>query len=53
MASLLYTVGGAVVNAAVSGRVNLAFSMLRDHGGEKERKKHDLAIEELQKARDK
>ena len=53
MASSLYTFGGAVVNATAFGCGNLAFSMLRDHGTEEERKKHDLKEEELQKARDK
>ena len=53
MASLLYTIGGAVINAAPFGGGNLVFSMLRDHGAYKERKRHDLAIEELQRARDK
>ena len=53
MASLLYTVGGTVVNAAAFGGGNLAFSMLRDHGAEEERKRHDLKEKELQRARDK
>ena len=39
MASFLYTVGGAVVNATAFGGGNLAFSMLRDHGAEEERKR--------------
>ena len=52
MALLLYTVGGTLVNATAFGRVNLGFSMLRDDGG-KERKRHDLAEEYLQRARDK
>ena len=34
------------------GGVSFAFSMLRDDGG-KERKRHDLAEEQLQRARDK
>ena len=51
MALLLYIVGGAVVNTAVIGGDNLAFSMLRDHGAEEERKRHDLAEEQLQEAR--
>ena len=45
MASLLYTVGGTVVNAAASGGGNLTFSMLRDHCPEEERKRHDLKEE--------
>ena len=52
MASLLFTVGGAMVNALAFNGTNLVFSRLTDHGGE-ERKRHDLALEELQKARDK
>ena len=52
MTSLLYTIGGAVVNAAAFGGGNLAFSMLRDHGAEEECKTHDLKEEELQKAKD-
>ena len=51
MASLLFTVGGAVVNAlAFSGNI-FFFSRLTDHGAE-ERKRHDLALEKLQRARD-
>ena len=48
MASLLFTIGGAVVNALAFGGANhLAFNMLTDHGKE-ESKRHDLAIEKLQ-----
>ena len=53
MASLLYTVGGAVVNTTAFGDGNLAFSMLRDHGAEENHKRHDLKEEELQRAGDK
>ena len=53
MPSLLYTLDGAVVNAATFGGGNLAFSMLRDHGAEEERKRHDLKKQELERARDK
>ena len=53
MATLLYTVGGAVVNSAAFGGGNLVFSMLRDHGAGEERKRHDLVLEELQRARGK
>ena len=52
MASLLFTIGGTVVNALAFDGANLAFNMLTDHGKE-ESKRHDLAIEKLQKARDK
>ena len=50
MASLLFTIGGAVVNALVfSGTFGL--SRLTDHGVE-ECKRHDLALKKLQRARD-
>ena len=39
-------------SAMVFGGANLAFSMLTDSGA-KERKRHDLALEKLQRARDK
>ena len=51
MASLLFTVGGAVVNALAFSGTNFVFSKLTDHG-EEERKRHDLALEKLQRARD-
>ena len=51
MTSLLFTIGGAVVNALDFSGTNLVFSRLTDHGAE-ERKRHDLAIEKLQRARD-
>ena len=51
MASLLFTVGGAVVNALTFSGTNFVFSRLTDHGA-KEGKRHDLAEEKLQKARD-
>ena len=51
MASLLFTVGGAVVNALAFNGTNFVFSRLTDHS-EEERKRHDLAIENLQRARD-
>ena len=51
MASLLFTVGGAVVNASAFSCTNFVFSRLTDHGAE-ERKRHDLALEKLQRARD-
>ena len=40
-----------MVNTAAFGGGNLAFSMLRDHGAEEERKRRDLAEEQLQEAR--
>ena len=51
MASLLFTVGGAVVNALAFSGTNFVFSRLTDHGVE-ERKQHDLAEEKPQRARD-
>ena len=52
MASLLFTVGGTVVNAVAFNGTNFVFNRLTDHG-EKERKRHNLAEEQLQEARDK
>ena len=51
MTSLLFTIGGAVVNALAFNGTNFVFSRLTDHGAE-ERKRHDLALEKLQRARD-
>ena len=51
MASLLFTVGGAVVNALAFSGTNFVSSRLTDHGAE-ERKRHDLALEKLQRERD-
>ena len=45
-------IGGAVVNAlAFTGSI-FVFSSLRSDDTEKERKRHDLALEQLTKARD-
>ena len=51
MASVLFTVGGAVVNALAFSSTNFVFSRLTDHGAE-ECGRHDLALEKLQRARD-
>ena len=51
MASLLFTIGGAVMNALAFSGTNFLFSKFTDHG-EKEHKRHDLALEKLQRARD-
>ena len=51
MATVLFTIGGAVVNALAFSGTNFVFSQLTDHG-EEERKRHDLALEKLQRARD-
>ena len=42
----------AVAVATAFGGVNFAFNILTDHGKE-ERKRHDLALEKIQRARDK
>ena len=51
MTSLLFTIGGAVLNALAFSGTNFVFSQLTDHG-EEEQKRHDLALEKLQRARD-
>ena len=50
MASVLFTISGAVVNALAFSSTNFVFSRLTDHGAE-ERKRHDLALEKLQRAK--
>ena len=52
MASVLFTIGGTATNALVFSGTNFFFVKLTDHG-EKKRKRHDLALEMLQSARDK
>ena len=49
---ILSTLLGTGINATAFGSVGLAFNMLRHDNG-KERKKRDLAEEQLQRARDK
>ena len=51
MASVLFTICGAVVNALAFSGTNFVFSRLTDHGAE-ERKRHDLALKKLQSVRD-
>ena len=51
MTSSLFTVGGAVVNALAFSGTNFVFSRITDHG-EEERKRHDLALENIQTAKD-
>ena len=51
MASVLFTIGGAMVNALAFSGTNFFFSRLTDHGAE-ERKRHDLALEKLQRTRE-
>ena len=52
MAILLFTIGSAVVNALAFSGTNFVFSQLTGHG-EEERKRHDLVLEKLERARDK
>jgi Flp pilus assembly protein TadB len=49
MATLLALAGGALVNALAFSGTNFMFSKLSDHG-ESERKRHDKAVEDLQKS---
>ena len=51
MASLLFAIGGAIVNALAFSGTNFAVSRLTDHGAE-QCKRHDLALKKLQRARD-
>ena len=51
MASLLFTICGAVVNALAFSGTNFVFSSLTDHG-EEECKRHDLAFAKLQRTKD-
>ena len=52
MASFLAIAGGALINSLAFSGTNFLFSSLSDHGAA-ERRRHDLALEDLQKARDK
>ena len=51
MASLAVMAGTALVNALAFSGTNAAFSLLGDHGST-ERKRHDIAMEQLSKARE-
>ena len=51
MATLAVMIGGAAINALAFSGSNYLFSKLSDHG-KAERKRHDLAMEDFQKARD-
>ena len=51
MLSLLFTNDGAVVNVLAFSGTNFVFSGLTDHG-EEERKRYDLALKRIQRARD-
>ena len=50
MASIAMLLGGAAVNALAFSGSNYLFSMLRSSGVDKERKRHDKAVEQLQAA---
>ena len=50
MASSLFTISGTVMNALAFSGTNFVFSRLTDHGAE-EGKRHNLAEEQLQKAK--
>ena len=50
--TILSGIFSSVFSATAFGGTNLVFSVLTDHGA-KERKRHDLALENLQRARDK
>ena len=51
MESVLFTNAVAVVNVFAFSSTNFILSRFTDHGAE-ERKRHDLALEKLQRARD-
>ena len=51
MALLLFAIGGAAVNSLAFSGTNFVFSRVTNHG-EEERKRHNLPLEKLQKARD-
>ena len=50
MASIGFLIGGALVNALAFTGSNYLFSSLSKESIEKERKRHDKAIEDLQRA---
>ena len=52
MASLLAIGASAAINALAFSGTNYIFSKFSDHG-EAERKRHDIALEDLQRDRDK
>ena len=51
MASVLFTIGGAVVNTLVFTGTNFLFSKVTNHG-EKESKRHNLTLDRPQRTRD-
>ena len=50
MASVGYLIGGALINALAFSGSNFLFSSLSKESINKEQKKHDKAIEDLQRA---
>ena len=50
MASIGFLIGGALINALAFSGSNFLFSSLSKESIEKERKRHDKAIEDLQRA---
>ena len=52
MASIAAIAGGALINALAFSGTNAAFSLLGDHG-KAEMQRHNLAMEQLSKAREK
>ena len=50
MASIGFLIGGALINALASSGSNFLFSRLSKESIDKERKRHDKAIEDLQRA---
>ena len=50
MASIGFLIGGALINALAFSRSNFLFSSLSNESIDKERKRHDKAIEDLQRA---
>ena len=50
MASIGFLIGGALVNALAFNGSNFSFSSLSKESIDKERKRHDKAIEDLQRA---
>ena len=50
MASIGFPIGGALINALAFSVSNFLFSSLSEEPIDKERKRHDKAIEDLQQA---
>ena len=50
MASIGFLIGGALINALAFSSSNFLFSSLSKESTDKEQKRHDKAIEDLQRA---